>query len=219
MTKADGSGDRTVRTRAALIDAAIAHFGKRGYDAVTTREIAAAAETNVSSIKYHFGGKEELYRAALDSVVAEIRSLIDPVLAALTASIAHAGNDRDALRQLARNFATNWCRAVLGDRKLQRRIPCIVRELIAPTASFDAIYDGFFRRLYDALAALISGMHDAAATDAETRVRTHALVNMLLGFVEGESIFWRQMNWKRYTPERIEIILPTVAATFVAALG
>jgi AcrR family transcriptional regulator len=219
MTKADGSGDRTVRTRAALIDAAIEHFGKRGYDAVTTREIAATAETNVSSIKYHFGGKEELYRAALENVVAEIQALIVPVLATLAQRIARAAGDRAKLRALAREFATNWCRAVLGDRRLQRRIPLIVRELIGPTASFDVLYDGFFRRLYDALAALIAGVHGASATAPETRVRTHALVNLLLGFIEGESIFWRQMGWKRYTPDRIEVILPTVADTFVAALG
>ena len=213
------SGDRAVRTRAALIEAAIEHFGKRGYDAVTTREIAAAAETNVSSIKYHFGGKDELYRAALENVVAEIQALIVPVLAALTQKIALAGSDRTKLRALARDFSTNWCRAVLGDRRLQRRIPLIVRELIAPTANFDVLYDGFFRKLYDALAALIAGYHKAAAADPATRIRTHALVNLLLGFVEGESIFWRQMGWKRYTPERIEVILPTVADTFVAALG
>jgi AcrR family transcriptional regulator len=206
-------------TRAALIDAAITHFGRRGFDAVTTRELAAAAQTNVSSIKYHFGGKEELYRAALESVVAEIQTLIDPVLAALTQAIARAGRDRMALHALAHDFATNWCRTVLGDRRLQRRIPCIVRELIAPTASFEVIYDGFFRRLYDAFAALIAGVHGVPAQAPETRVRAHALVNLLLGFIEGESIFWRQMGWKRYTPERIELILPTVAQAFAAALG
>ncbi len=219
MPKADATVDRATRTRAALIDAAIAHFGKRGYDAVTTREIAAEAATNVSSIKYHFGGKDELYRAALESVVGEIQALIDPRLARLTDLIVDAGGDKSALQTLAREFATNWCRAVLGDRKLQRRIPCIVRELIAPSAHFDIIYDGFFRRLYDALSLLIAGTHGAPATAPETRVRTHALVNLLLGFVEGESIFWRQMGWKRYTPERIEVILPTVAETFVSALG
>lgn len=219
MTKADVSGDRATRTRTALIDAAIAHFGKRGYDAVTTREIAAAADTNVSSIKYHFGGKEELYGAALESVVAEIQALIDPALAALTQKIDWAGRDKAVLRTLARDFATNWCRAVLGDRKLQRRIPCIVRELIAPSTHFELIYDGFFRRLYDALAGLIAGMHGTPVTAPETRVRTHALVNVLLGFIEGESIFWRQMGWKRYTPDRIEVILPTVAETFAATLG
>jgi AcrR family transcriptional regulator len=184
MANGDGSGDRAV-------------FGRSGYDAVTTRALAAAAETNVSSIKYHFGGKEELYRAALENVVAEIRALIDPVLMTLAKNVVRSGDDKAALRELAREFATNWCRAVLGDRKLQRRIPCIVRELLAPSASFEIIYDGFFRRFY----------------------RTHALVHVILGFVEGESIFWRQMGWKRYTPERIETILPAVADTFVAALG
>ena len=148
MPKADASADRATRTRAALIDAAIAHFGKRGYDAVTTREIAAEAATNVSSIKYHFGGKDELYRAALESVVGEIQALIDPCARCCSrnASRMRAATSRNCKRS-AREFATNWCRAVLGDRKLQRRIPCIVRELIAPSAHFDIIYDGFFRRL------------------------------------------------------------------------
>jgi AcrR family transcriptional regulator len=206
-------------TRAALIDAAITHFGQRGYDAVTTREIAAAAATNVSSIKYHFGGKEELYRAALESVVAEIQALIDPALGALTRAVADAGRDQSALRALAHDFAANWCRAVLGDRRLQRRIPCIMRELIAPSASFEVIYAGFFRRLYDAFSTLIAALTGSRADATETRVRAHAVVNLLLGFIEGESIFWRRMGWKRYTPARIEQILPTVAHAFVAALG
>jgi AcrR family transcriptional regulator len=219
MTKAPGTSDRAERTHAALVDAAIALFGRRGYDAVTTREIALAANANVSSIKYHFGGKEELYRAALGSVLAEIQAIVDPVLTQLTQRIRLVGHDGAALRALAEEFAQQWCRAVLGDRRLQRRIPCIVRELISPTASFEVIYEGFFRRLYDALAELIAGVHDVSPLAAETRVRTHALVNLLLGFVQAESIFWRQMNWKRYTPERIELFVPTVARTFVAALG
>jgi AcrR family transcriptional regulator len=50
-------------TSALLIESGIVLFGARGYDGVTTRELAHGAHTNISSIKYHFGGKEELYRA------------------------------------------------------------------------------------------------------------------------------------------------------------
>ena len=52
-------------TSALLVESGIVLFGARGYDGVTTRELAHGARTNISSIKYHFGGKEELYRAVL----------------------------------------------------------------------------------------------------------------------------------------------------------
>lgn len=54
--------------RESLIDAAIERFGKRGFDAVGTREIAAAVGTTMSSITYHFGGKEGLYLAAAEHI-------------------------------------------------------------------------------------------------------------------------------------------------------
>lgn len=51
-----------------LINAAIERFGKRGFDGVGTREIAAAVGTPMSSITYHFGGKEGLYHAAAEHI-------------------------------------------------------------------------------------------------------------------------------------------------------
>ncbi|MEL1249661.1 CerR family C-terminal domain-containing protein [Aurantiacibacter gilvus] len=59
--------------REKLINAAIERFGKRGFDAVGTREIAAAVDTPMSSITYHFGGKEGLYHAAAEHIFDHLR--------------------------------------------------------------------------------------------------------------------------------------------------
>ncbi|WP_106399830.1 helix-turn-helix domain-containing protein [Actinocorallia populi] len=51
----------------ALISAAERLFAERGSDAVSLREInAAAGSTNASAIQYHFGGRRGLMRAVLD---------------------------------------------------------------------------------------------------------------------------------------------------------
>ena len=63
-TKRPGDDDNTAssaeQTRKALVIAALKLFGTVGYDGASTREIAAAANANLGSIAYHFGGKEGL---------------------------------------------------------------------------------------------------------------------------------------------------------------
>lgn len=63
-----------------MIQVAIAKFGKRGFDAVGTREIAAAAGTPMSSITYHFGGKEGLYLAAAEHIFDYLQAHVGPRL-------------------------------------------------------------------------------------------------------------------------------------------
>ena len=43
-------------------------FSSRGYDAVSVREITTGAKANLGAITYHFGSKESLYHAVIDSI-------------------------------------------------------------------------------------------------------------------------------------------------------
>ena len=58
-----------------LLDTAIDQFGRYGFDGASTREIARASGTAMSSITYHFGGKQGLYLAAAEHIAAAIRAL------------------------------------------------------------------------------------------------------------------------------------------------
>lgn len=70
--------DKGVQQR--LIDAAMQCFLNDDYHHVTTRQIAAAADTNVSMIRYYFGNKEGLYEEM-------IRSTLQPLLDVLEGSL------------------------------------------------------------------------------------------------------------------------------------
>lgn len=51
-------------TRLRLLEAAGAVFARKGYGDATVAEICDEAGANISAVNYHFGSKEELYRAA-----------------------------------------------------------------------------------------------------------------------------------------------------------
>ena len=65
--------DRTTRpsadpTRDRILAAAVDLFAERSFDGATTREIAARAGVTQPLLNYHYRSKEELWRAAVDSI-------------------------------------------------------------------------------------------------------------------------------------------------------
>ena len=103
---AEGRGDAT---RLALIHAALDLFGAKGFEAASTRAVAAAAGANLASIAYHFGGKQGLRLACADHVVETIRGALGPALAAAARWAADAGGARAICsRASSRRSSASW---------------------------------------------------------------------------------------------------------------
>ena len=87
---------RGEETRARIIDVAVNLFAARGFDSVSTREIAAASSVPQASLRYYFENKQGLYIACLDHVRALIFARLEPALADAEALLAvgHADCDR-----------------------------------------------------------------------------------------------------------------------------
>ncbi|WP_433383422.1 TetR/AcrR family transcriptional regulator [Actinoplanes sp. CA-142083] len=82
------------RTRAEILTVATAEFADRGYDGARVDEIAARTSTTKRMIYYYFGGKRQLYVAALESAYARIREAEQQV------SVDHL-SPADAIRRIA----------------------------------------------------------------------------------------------------------------------
>lgn len=52
-----------------ILNAAVKLFARKGFDAVSIREICKEAEINLCMISYYFGGKQELYNAIIEDLV------------------------------------------------------------------------------------------------------------------------------------------------------
>ena len=74
LSKAQGRHRRNPEaTRASILASAQIEFAERGLRGGRIDRIADRAKANKQLVYYYFGGKEELYRAALEATYAEIR--------------------------------------------------------------------------------------------------------------------------------------------------
>src|ERR1700712_1620763 len=65
-SKADGRAVRGDATKARILDAARDVLVERGYSGTSTRAVAEEADTQLSLVHYHFGGKQQLLVAVLE---------------------------------------------------------------------------------------------------------------------------------------------------------
>jgi len=63
-------------TKARILAAAEAVFAAKGFEGASTREIAAAAGVNISSLHYHWESKETLYFAVFENIYDRIVELV-----------------------------------------------------------------------------------------------------------------------------------------------
>jgi AcrR family transcriptional regulator len=91
--------DASSETRELILSAALRAFSDRGFDAATTREIATDAGVNHGLIRYYFGDKTKLWRAAVDRAFVELDAGVSAALGDSTVA-----DDRVRLGRLIRNY-------------------------------------------------------------------------------------------------------------------
>jgi AcrR family transcriptional regulator len=72
-----------VESRRAILDAALDLFSERSFDGASTRAIAGQAGVTQPLLNYHFAGKEELWRAAVDDLFERYRTSMQSRLSGL----------------------------------------------------------------------------------------------------------------------------------------
>lgn len=157
-----------------LLEAGIDLFGRQGFEGASTRDIATAAGTTMSSITYHFGGKQGLYLACADHIGDLIGNIHASGLAAARARpVQSAEEARGHLLVLMENFA----RLMLSPQS-QAWSQFIAREQQQPTEAFERLYA---RAMGPALETALALMALARPSLSDQRRRT--LIMNIVGMV------------------------------------
>ncbi len=141
-----------------LLQTAIEQFGRLGFEGASTRDIARASGTAMSSITYHFGGKEGLYLAAADHIAESIATMQTPVLDAIKA----AGTpSREAAVESLLAIIDSMAQMMLRPES-EDWARFIIREQQAPTEAFDRLYKGVMEKVLDVVVDLLARVRPEA---------------------------------------------------------
>ncbi len=195
-----------------LLDIAVEAFGRHGLEGASTREIAKAAGTAMSSITYHYGGKEGLYLAAADYVAQQMGD--DSALAALDAAAASGdpAQARAAIHILLRRFLHR-----LQEPRSDGWAMFIMREQMAPTEAFERIYAGPIGHTSHTLVELICVAIGAQDRDA-ARLASISLTGQVLVMKAAKATCRKVLERETLTPKILSDYADRVAANVDAIL-
>lgn len=190
-------------TRERLLDAAETLFAAGGFDTVTIRDIATAADVNVAAVNYHFQGKERLYQEVMRRV---ITAKSDRHVAAVQAVL--AGGDVDLATAIDAFFRTHF-EDVLKTETGGNFIRLFVRELHHGSTEVAQMILETLQPMWDNLGrAIVAGSPDIDP----------ALVPWIMGSLHGQLIHFT-MRWCNThggschggAPEAMRLLFPPLA--------
>jgi AcrR family transcriptional regulator len=182
------------QTREALVIAALRLFGRRGFEGTSTREIAAAANANIGSIAYHFGGKGGLRMAAADHIVATIQAVAGPALGHVD-QLLEAGMGADAAHRQLSAAIERMVGFIVARPEAGEIVQFMLRELAHPSAALDRIYTGVFEPTHRRLCRLWEVATGEPAESERTRLTVFTLIGQVIYFRIAREPVMRRMGW------------------------
>ncbi|QKJ21049.1 TetR/AcrR family transcriptional regulator [Microbacterium hominis] len=152
-------GDSGARER--IVDAAIAEFGERGYDAATIRGIAGRAGVDAALVHHYFGTKADLFAGAIGAPLPPTRGL-DAVL---------AGDLDSAGERVARFVLEMW-----EDPVMRKRGVAVLRAMIGNRRTA-ALLVGFVSR------EILARIADRLEDDPHARRRAGLAASQIVGML------------------------------------
>lgn len=154
------------KTKDLILEEAKKHFSEKGYEGASVRHICDAAGANVSAIKYHFGGKEGLYRECFLHFGEERLSQAQKLLT--------KSDSIEELQLRIKLFAENFINDALENYHTTKMI---CREIETENPLIQDIFESTFLKVYTTLVEFI--------TDAQNKniINSHAEPYMISSLI------------------------------------
>ena len=196
-----------------LIEVAIDHFGRLGREGASTRAIAKDADTLMSSITYHFNGKDGLYLASAEHIASTVRGKIAPIVDRLALPIP-AAEVRTTIEALVGGMI-----AIMMQEEIAPIARFVVREQMSPTPAFDILYNGAMRHIVEPLISLLMTVAGERLSEEEARMRAFSLMGQVFALRFGHAALMRVNGWESVGPRQAELARTAILANVRAILA
>lgn len=167
-------------SRERILRVATALFGEHGFDAVSTRTIAAAAGLNIATVAHHMGSKADLYEAVFARLHAAEAAMLDAQLAGVTAEDVA---DPVRVRQVLRDLVDAYVDVLAAE-------PAIAglwsRRWLERGARSDAVEERFARPLFDRVEQILRQAQEAGSVPpVDAHLAVKGVVWITYGYFTG----------------------------------
>ncbi|MBN8747577.1 putative HTH-type transcriptional regulator YbiH [Xylophilus ampelinus] len=145
--------------RSRLLHAALALFAEKGFAKTSTREIAAAAGTNIASISYYFGDKAGLYAA----------TFTEPMGGAMPDLIAMYEAPELPIAEALRIFMAGYVEPLKHGDIVRQCMRLHLRELLEPTGQWATELDRDVKAPHEALIRVLCRHLQLAGPDDDVQ--------------------------------------------------
>lgn len=138
----------TGAAREQILAAALTVFSKHAYEGTSLQEIAQIANVGQPLLHYHFGNKENLWRAAVDYALHDLKIVYDTV-SATTVDL----EPLDVLRVLCRSFLS-------FNARYPEHVLIMINEMRTPGERFQWMLEKYLRPIHNHLDSLLLRAQD-----------------------------------------------------------
>jgi len=193
--------------RSRLVISALRLFAEKGYEAASTREICEAAGANISAIRYYFGDKAGLYRAAFTEPMGEVPCQSDLKAFACLPMV-------DALGMLFREFLEPLKKG--EEARLVMKLH--FREMIEPTGAWQQEIDAEIKPQHDALVTMLKEYLGLQSIDEDVQRLAFAIIGMAVHFYVGQEVVAAISPTLLNSPKAIDVLAERLAGYAVSMI-
>jgi AcrR family transcriptional regulator len=209
--QSDSGYSKSFDTRRAILRAAIEAFGKSGYSAATTRQIANAAGVNQPAINYYFGGKDGLYKACAEEILANFTGPLGEVSQRAFAAT-KSGLDRKGAAVQLKELLSALADVMILSEEVSEAAGFVSREMREPGLAYQYLYKNLWAPGIELAASLIAIVKCHADTAAADRVDAIMMISGIAAFAPGLSVSMEVMQWASAGEDGKALVLERLAA-------
>jgi AcrR family transcriptional regulator len=193
-TTAGGGYRKGDEARQRILDAALREFGAHGFKGATTRRIADEAGVQLPALAYYFGGKEGLYVACAEEIVARYRARMFEPIVHSPAALGAATRPADARRAL-KSIVGTLAEQLVATRESEIWTAFVLREMAEHGPAFDVLYEQVWSPGVDLVAHLIRQALGGKTSSRAARIEALLLLSSLSAFSIARPVAVRSLGW------------------------